>query len=254
MYICVLSVYTSTMAAAKKQTKKATRKVTRTTPKRVRSAEVMSMDAMTEMETPVVDRKPIASFLTKKNIIVVLLLASFGYLLFLNRGLFIAAMVNNQPITRLSIVSELEKRSGKQALDTVITETLIMQEAQKNNVVVSNDEVDAEVSKVEENVKAQGQDIDQLLAAQGMKKEDLVKQIRIQKIVEKILADKINPTDDEVKKYVTDNATMFGKELSADQKVSQAKDQLKQQKLSSQFQTWIAEVKTNSKINYFVNY
>lgn len=249
-----MSVYTSTMAAAKKQTKKVNKKVTKRAPKTLKSSEVMSMDSMTEMETSMVDAQPTSSFITKKNIIIVLLLASFGYLLFLNRGLFIAAMVNNQPITRLSIISELEKRSGKQALDTVITEALIMQEAQKNNVVVSNDEVDAEVKKVEDSVKAQGQDIDQLLSAQGMKKEDLVKQIRIQKIVEKILADKINPSDDEVKKYVTDNATMFAKELTADQKVAQAKDQLKQQKLSSEFQSWIAGVKANSKINYFVNY
>lgn len=242
------------MAAAKKQTKKVNKKITKRAPKALKSSEVMSMDSMSEMETTTVESQPTTSLITKKNIIIVLLLASFGYLLFLNRGLFIAAMVNNQPITRLSIISELEKRSGKQALDTVITEALIMQEAQKNNVVVSNDEVDVEVKKVEDNVKAQGQDIDQLLAAQGMKKEDLVKQIRIQKIVEKILADKINPSDDEVKKYVTDNATMFAKELTAEQKVAQAKDQLKQQKLSSEFQSWITGVKANSKINYFVNY
>ncbi len=253
MYNWVQSVYTSTMAASKKQTKKVTKKVTKRAPKVVKS-EVVAMDTMSEMDMSTVETQSTSSFVTKKNIIILLLLASFGYLLFLNRGLFIAAMVNNQPITRLSIVSELEKRTGKQALDSIITETLIMQEAQKSNVVVATEEVDAEVKKVEDSVKAQGQDIDQLLSAQGMKREDLVKQIRIQKMVEKILADKINPSDDDVKKYVTDNASMFAKDLSADQKVTQAKDQLKQQKLSSEFQAWIAEVKASSKINYFVNY
>ena len=37
-------------------------------------------------------------------------------LLYYNRSLFIVALVNGQPISRIAVVQELEKRNGKQAL------------------------------------------------------------------------------------------------------------------------------------------
>jgi len=47
-------------------------------------------------------------------IIVILLIAAFQL-----KGLFIAAMVNGEPISRLTIIKELEKQGGKQALSSL---------------------------------------------------------------------------------------------------------------------------------------
>lgn len=240
--------------AAKKKTTKATASKKVRAPK-VKETSVTSfsdMDVMDMSETKETSKR--SSLITKRNIVIVLLLASFGYLLFLNRGLFVAAMVNNQPISRLSVVSELEKKQGKSALDSLITETLIMQEAQKNNIVVSQEEVDGEIGKISESVKAQGQDLDQLLTLQGMKKEDLEKQVRVQKIVEKILSDKLNVTDEDVKKYITDNKDSFPATMKEEEKVTQARTQLQQDKIGTEFQTWVTDLRSKSDIKYFVSY
>lgn len=240
--------------AAKKKTTKATASKKVRAPK-VKETSVTSfsdMDVMDMSETNESSKR--FSLITKRNIVIVLLLASFGYLLFLNRGLFVAAMVNNQPISRLSVVSELEKKQGKSALDSLITETLIMQEAQKNNIVVSQEEVDGEIGKISDSVKAQGQDLDQLLTLQGMKKEDLEKQVRVQKIVEKILADKLNVTDEDVKKYITDNKDSFPATMKEEEKVTQARTQLQQDKIGTEFQTWVTDLRSKSDIKYFVSY
>ena len=71
-------------------------------------------------------------------------------LLYFFKGLFIAAIVNGEPITRLSVVKELEKQSGKATLDNLITKKLILQEAKKRNVQVTKADLDSEIKKIEQ--------------------------------------------------------------------------------------------------------
>ena len=94
-------------------------------------------------------------------VIGILLLAG---LLYAFRSLFVAAMVNGQPISRVSLVRELEKQNGKQALNSLVTKTLIYQEARKQNVSVSDDEINGEMKKIEDNLQQQGQRLDQHLS------------------------------------------------------------------------------------------
>lgn len=175
-------------------------------------------------------------------------------LIYYYKNLFVAAMVNNQPIGRLSVVKELEKRQGKDTLDNIITETLILQEAKKKNVVITDSEVDDEVKKVEDNLKTQGTTLEAALSFQGLTRDDLVKQIKLQKMIEKILADKIQVSDKDIEDYVKENKDGFDKSLSQDQIKDRAKQQLVNTKLGQEFQTWISDVKSNAKINYFVKY
>lgn len=175
-------------------------------------------------------------------------------LLYLGRSLFLAAVVNGQPITRVAVISELEKQSGKQALDTLITKTLILQEARKQNVTVSQDEINAELKRIEDNVKASGQTLDEVLALQGMSRESLIEQIRIQKTVEKILGKQIQVTDKEVQDYISKNSETLGSDPNSQETKNNVKQQLTQQKLSEKFQTWLDDLKKKAKINYFVSY
>lgn len=245
------------MAAKKKVLKKSVSKASKKSASKKRPVDVLIDDTMLMEEEMVVSSNKSSSgrrYITKRNIVILLLLASFGYLVYLNRGLFVAAIVNNQPITRLAVLSELERRQGSSALDSIITETIIMQEAQKKNVIVSQEDIDAEINTISENLKGQGQDLDQLLQLQGMKKEDLVKQIRIQKMVEKILGDKVTASDEDVKKYLDENKSSFPADMKIEEKETQARTQIKQQKLGTEFQTWLTEVKAQSNIRYFVSY
>ena len=97
--------------------------------------------------------------------------------LYFFRGLLIAATVNGQPISRFSVISALEKQSGKQTLESIIVKTLILQEAKKQNIAISKSDLDQEIKKIEAEVSSQGQNLDQLLLAQGMSRKDLTEQI-----------------------------------------------------------------------------
>jgi len=83
--------------------------------------------------------------------------------------------------------------------------------------------------------------------------EDLKKQIIFQMEVEKLVADKINVTDEEVAQYIKDNAISIpeGQEATT---TAQIKDELRNQKLSTEGKALIATLKSQAKIRYFVNY
>lgn len=175
-------------------------------------------------------------------------------LLFYFKGLFVAAVINGEPITRLSLISQLEKKDGKQMLSTLVTQTLISQEAKKRKIDVSQQEIDADIKKIEAGLTGQGQTLDQAMLAQGITREDLIKDIKIQKLVEKMFAKEVKVTDGEVADFIDKNQSSIPTNLTPDDVKKQVRQQLEQQKLSTVFQTWLDNAQRNAKIQYFVNY
>ena len=104
-------------------------------------------------ETSVKKRK----FINTKTAIIVAVIIILAALAYYYKSLFIAVTVNGSPITRLAVIEELEKVSGKQVLDSLITKKLINGEAIKKGVSVTSEEVDAEIKNIENQIKAQGQ-------------------------------------------------------------------------------------------------
>lgn len=171
---------------------------------------------------------------------------AIAIILYFFKGLFVAAWVNGRPITRIAMIQELERQDGGTVLNSLVTKELIMQEAKKNNVSISQNDVDAEITKVEDQIKAQGQTLDDALATQGWTRADLEDQIKIQLIVEKLLADKINVSDQEIDDYIKTNKSTDTRENVA--------ALLKQQKLMTEYQTWISGLLAQAKVNYWVKY
>jgi len=185
--------------------------------------------------------------------VIILIVAVIGGLLFYYKGLFIAATVNGSPISRLAVISELEKTSGKKTLESLITKKLIDDEARSKGIIINQADIDAELKTIEDQVKAQGATLDQVLTEQGVTLEYLRNQIAVQKELEGLLADQIQVSDDDVAKYITDNKVTIPKGEEAASK-EQIKNQLKQQKLSDAAGTLLESLRSKSKINYFINY
>lgn len=195
----------------------------------------------------------ILNVFTKKRIIVVLIVVLLLTSLYFFRSLIFAAWVNGRPVYRFSLTRELEKQGGKQVLDGLIEKALINSEARKNNVKVEQPEIDAEIKKIEEMVSGQGLTLDEALKFRNQTRKDLIGQIKIQKIAEKLLSSKIVITDQEAKDYFSKNKSLFGQNPVFDKVKDQVNSQLFQQKLSSEYSTWITDLKTKAKILYFVN-
>ncbi|QQG47853.1 MAG: SurA N-terminal domain-containing protein [Candidatus Woesebacteria bacterium] len=192
--------------------------------------------------------------INKKYIGGALLAIILGITFFRFKNLVVAAMVNGEPISRFKIISELEKRSGSQALDSIITQTLISQEAKKQNINVTQTEIDNQINSLENSLKSQGQDLNSALATQGMTKEDLITQISLQKMVEKLVGKDIEIKDQQIDDYIKANKDTFPKDEKPEDIRSKVKNQLFQQALSQKFQTWITDLKSKAHITYFIKY
>ena len=183
-----------------------------------------------------------------------LVLAGLAYL---GRGLFVAVMVGSKPISRIAVVKELEKQGGKQALDSMVTKELISQEAMKRNIKVTDEDVQKEVDRISKLIEEQGQTLDAYLVMQGQTMENFKDNIMLQKQVEEILKDKISISEEETKKYFDENKATLS-QTNPNPKYEDVKEnivqQLKQQKLSGEFESWLAEIRKNTPVLYFVSY
>ena len=188
-----------------------------------------------------------------RTAIIIAIVIIIGVLAYIYKGVFIAATVDGSPIMRLTIIQKLEKTSGKNLLDSLINEKLIQNEVRAKNIIVSDDEINSQTKTIESQIATQGGTLDAALAEAGMSMDDLKKQIMAQKEIEKLLADKINVTDEEVAQYIKDNKVSIpqGQEATI---VDQIKSEMRNQKISTEAQTLITNLKSKAKIQRFVNY
>ena len=188
-----------------------------------------------------------------RTAIIIAIVIIIGVLAYIYKGVFIAATVDGSPIMRLTIIQKLEKTSGKNLLDSLINEKLIQNEVRAKNIIVSDDEINSQTKTIESQIATQGGTLDAALAEAGMSMDDLKKQIMAQKEIEKLLADKINVTDEEVAQYIRDNKVSIpqGQEATI---VDQIKSEMRNQKISTEAQTLITNLKSKAKIQRFVNY
>jgi foldase protein PrsA len=220
--------------AAKKSTTSSRAKTTTSTPTK--------SESMSEpMAATATNRRPIVWIIAGLLIL--------GGLLYLGQKYLVAATVNGEMISRLTLYNELEKQYGAQTLDGMITKTLVKQEAKNRNINVSQEDLDAEFKKIEERFTSQGQNLDEVLQSQGYSKEDLYEQVELQLLVEKMVADKIEVTDDEVTKYITDNSQFLPTGTPVEDQRADARESLRQEKINQEGQTLIQELKAKAKIN-----
>ncbi len=226
-----------------------------------RTAAARSTAAKTTI-TPEIIEKPTTTPQTKQKafkikksyLILAAVVIIIGSLLLIFRNLFVAAVVNGQPISRLEIVQEAEKQSGKQVLTTIIRNKLIEQEARKQNVNVSEKEVDDEIKKLEGNLQKQGQKLDQVLTMQGMTKNDLRKLIKLDKMVGKLVGKDIKITDQQVNEYIEANKESLPADQNENDLKNTVREQLKQQQLNEKVRTWLEDIQKKAKIDQFVSY
>lgn len=189
-----------------------------------------------------------------RKFLVPLVIIVLAVALYFLKGQLIAATVNGEPISRLALIKELEKQEGAKTLDSLITQTLILQEAKKQKIIISDDELGEEIKKLEESFTKQGQNLNQLLEVQGVSQNELRKQIRLQKIVEKLAGKDIQVSEQEINDYLEKNKNLLPKDAKPEDLKLQAKEQLEQEKLNSQIQSLIQSLRQSAKINYFLRF
>ena len=183
-----------------------------------------------------------------------LLIIAIFTVLYLIKGWFVAAVVNGDPISRKAVIKELEREQGKGALDWLITKKLILQEARKRNIVVTQKEVDEEIAKMEKALAPQGQSFDQALALQGLSRESLKDRIKLSKIIEKIFSKDVVVTEKEVEDFIEKNRESIPAETDIEKVKPAIREQLRSQKVDQKGNEWIKKLTKDAKVLRFVDY
>lgn len=253
--------------AQKSPSKKSTRKTPVSAKKTTRPASsVQAKQARPSLQADVDSRvekneakqwnvPPVAQTLKKPQVIIpVIGLVILALLVYIFRSWFVVATVNGQIITRAELNKQLEQQYGKEILDSIITKTLVLQEADRQHVSVSQQEIDDSIKQISDTLSKQGQSLDSVLAARGMKKQDLEDQIRLQKTVEKLVGKSVSVSDQEIADYISKNQESLPTGLSDEQLKQQVKQQLLQQKINDKAQVLVADLQKKAHITYVASF
>lgn len=198
----------------------------------------------------ILDKIPsIQNFRSSKKFYLILIIVGVLLLAFYKKDLFIAAMVNGSPITNLDLQLRLNKQFRSQTLNQMINEKIILDEAAKNNAIASEDEVNRKISEIEVSVGG-AEALNTLLTQQGQTRESIKQQIKLQLAIEKLYAKEATISAQEVDKFLeTSRETLRATDSASQQK--EAKELLKQQKLSQIFNQKFTELRQQAKIQIF---
>lgn len=236
------------MAAKKKIIKETTKK---TAPKKIIKKKVVRRSVSRKLDN-LTDK--LNSLKKKKYFPFLALILILITIVYFGRSLLFVAIVDGKPISRLKLISELEKSGGSQTLESLISKELISQEAKRKGINISDLEVNSEIDTIKKYLEDQGSSLDLYLSMQGQTMENLTENIKIQKTIEKIFSDKINVSEEEIVKYFEANKAYYGENANFDEIKNSIQDQISQEKLANEFQTLLQKLKDEGNIMYFVDF
>lgn len=278
MYVPTLADYLKVMAprkSTKSTTKASSKKVAKTPAQPVKKVvktskfrEALSRVSPTKSTLPKFNRESARNFLrtrTKVKIAsaVVIILIAAGLVIFGNRLIdgiqrqFGVAVVNGQLISKSELDHRLVQSYGSDMTSSLVDETLVLQEGNKEKVTIAQKDIDGQISKIESQIAPQK--LDDALAQRHLTRDDLNRQIRIQLIVEKILGKDIHPSNTDIQNYFDQNKDTLAQQANktADQlKIEDVRDAIISNLISSQisakYQPWIESLRAKASIKTFI--
>lgn len=180
-----------------------------------------------------------------------LIILGIGLLIFVvvKRNWFIAASVNNSPISNIELQQRLNDQYRSQVLNRMITEKIILDEAKKNAVIVRSNEIDKRFNDVANSFGGVTA-LEGLLAQDGQTVDGFKNQVKLQLVVEKLYEKEATISAEELNQFLTQSKDQLQSTDSAEQ-TKEALDILKQQKISKIFNDKFPQLKSAAQIKIF---
>lgn len=186
---------------------------------------------------------------SKKVAIIGLIIVAILLLGYFKKNWFIAATVNGAPITNFELLTRMNQQYRTQTINQMINEKLILDEVRRNNVVVTDGEVNEKVAQLEQSFGGK-ETLDNLLSQQRQTREDLKRDLRLQLAIEKLYSSQATVSAEEIDTFVLESKEQLSATEAAAQR-SEAEGILRQQKLSQIFNEKFQEIKAKAKITIF---
>jgi len=120
----------------------------------------------------------------------------------------VVARVNNEVITKDELYDYLVKENGQTAINALVANKIIDLEAKKQNVKVTDEEVEKEIDKIAEQYGGR-ETFEQFLGMYGASLDDIKENIKVNIKIEKLLGSDVKITEDEMKTYFEENKESF---------------------------------------------
>lgn len=147
-----------------------------------------------------------------------------------NENQTIVVTVNGEEITQLQLddqwnnlpITAKMQMTKDQLLEQLVQETLLLQEAKKENITVSDEEVDQFINLQLAQMGMEYEQFEKALESQNIKPEEMKKiynkQLTVAKLFDQTLDGALNATDEEVETYFEENKNNFIKNEQVDVK------------------------------------
>ncbi|RLQ91421.1 peptidylprolyl isomerase [Planomicrobium sp. Y74] len=127
----------------------------------------------------------------------------------------VVATVNGTDIEKDALYDQMVKTSGTEALDIMISNEIIRQEAEKADIEITQDELDAELAQYEEQYGG-AEGLATALEGSGLTEEDLEKEMKNFLRVEKLIGPEIEITDEAIETYFKENKEALGQSATVE--------------------------------------
>ena len=118
----------------------------------------------------------------------------------------VVATVNGETITKDELYQAMLTEGGRQVLDRLITNLLILQEGKRLGITVTDEEIDARIQNlINANFYGMADSFYQALEQYGLTEESLKKDIKTELILRKIAGEQISISDEEARAYFKAN-------------------------------------------------
>lgn len=144
------------------------------------------------------------------SITVTMVAVAFGILSYINLNRDNVAMkINGEVITKDQLVNEMVNQAGQSILDNVIMEHLIVQEAEAKGVILTDEDIDAEIVRNKEELGGE-EAYQRALASSGMTPEAYRNNTQLRLLIERILGPDIEISEADMKDYFENNKDNLG--------------------------------------------
>ena len=121
------------------------------------------------------------------------------------------AKVDGEKILQTELDEALRDQYGAAVLDTLITNKIVELEAKKQNITVSDEDIQAEYDELVESYGGE-ESIQAVYEANGLTEEAVKENIRTYQLTKNVIAASLDITDEEIEQYFEDNKDLYGQE------------------------------------------
>jgi foldase protein PrsA len=166
----------------------------------------------------------------------------------------VIASVNGENISKDEFYDALVKSNGDQVLDSLISQKIVELESVKQNIVISDADIQKEIDKYYQDYGGE-EGFTQALATSGYTLDKVKKDIVNNLEVKKLLGPQISVTEEEMKAYFEENKASLaqsGQAANYEQSKAAINDTLLEKKIGDEYANWMQQLYQQYNVQNFL--